>query len=182
MAVYYKEKVEQPWPPWDSAGYRMARGLGWFSLALGAAELLAPRSLARWLGMENKAELIRLYGLREIVSGVGILSQDDPTAWVWARVGGDALDLATLAPAYREDNPQRENVGIALAAVAGAALLDVVCAQQLSTGRPELGLLPDYSDRSGLPRSPDAMRGVARDLDVPRDMRIPEAMRPYARA
>jgi hypothetical protein len=180
MAAYYEEQVE-PWPPWDSAGYRMARGLGWFSLALGAAELLAPRSLARWLGMESQAELIRLYGMREIANGVAILSQEDPTPWVWARVGGDALDLATLAPAYRNDNPRRDNVGIAMAAVAGAALLDVVCAQQLTARRPEPRPIPDYGDRSGFPKTPDAMRGVARDFEIPRDMRIPEAMRPYAR-
>ena len=39
--------------------------------------------------------------------------------------------------------------------------------------------LRDYSGRRGMPRPPDAMRGIARDFPVPRDMRIPEAMRPY---
>jgi hypothetical protein len=31
----------------------MARGLGWFSLGLGVAEMLAPRALTRGLGMEG---------------------------------------------------------------------------------------------------------------------------------
>jgi hypothetical protein len=31
--------------------HSMARGLGWFSIGLGLAEVLAPRSLTRGLGM-----------------------------------------------------------------------------------------------------------------------------------
>jgi hypothetical protein len=60
----------------DSA---QAHGLGWFSIGLGLTELLAPGHLARFLGMEDRAELIRAYGAREIVTGVSILAQDDPT-------------------------------------------------------------------------------------------------------
>jgi hypothetical protein len=122
----------------------LARGLGWFSIGLGFAELVAPGHLARLLGMEERTDLIRLYGAREIATGVGILAQEDPTTWMWGRVGGDVVDLATLATGLGRDNPQRENVG-----------------------------------RRGMPRPPQAMRGVARDFMVPRDMRIPEAMRPH---
>jgi len=32
---------------------------------------------------------------------------------------------------------------------------------------------PDYSDRSGLPRAPDAMRGAARGAPIPDTMRTP---------
>lgn len=159
----------------------LTRGLGWFSIGLGLAELLAPRSLARPLGLERHTGLIQTYGAREIATGVGILLQDDPTPWIWGRVGGDALDLATLATGLGEDNPRRANVALALTAVAGITALDVLCAQALALEqqRPRLPRR-DYSDRSGLPRPPGAMRGAARDLEVPRDMRIPEPLRPYA--
>jgi hypothetical protein len=162
----------------------LAEGLGWFSLGLGLAELLAPRGIARALGMEERTGLIRAYGAREIAAGIGILTQKDPTPWVWGRVAGDALDLATLAGGLDERNPRRGNVGIALAAVAGATILDVLCARALGTEREEERRRPlrDYSDRSGLPRPPEAMRGAARDLVVPEDMRIPEPLRPYASA
>jgi hypothetical protein len=41
----------------------------------------------------------------------------------------------------------------------------------------------DYRDRSGLPRSPQAMRGAARrDFEPPRDFRTPEALRPWTSA
>ncbi len=139
----------------------VARGLGWFSIALGLAEVLAPRTLARSLGMEDQAGLVVAYGVREIATGVGILSQDDPTAWVWGRVGGDALDLATLAQSLGPDNPERDNVGVALAAVAAVTLLDLMCATVLSTQARPQPPMRDYSDRSGFPRSPEEMRGIA---------------------
>jgi len=76
----------------------LARGLGWYSLALGAAELLAPRTVARAAGLEGSSRaLVRLYGLREIACGIGILMSRNPAPYVWARVGGDVLDLATVA-------------------------------------------------------------------------------------
>jgi hypothetical protein len=165
----------------------MANGLGWFSVGLGLAEVVAPHSLARFLGMEERADLIRLYGVREIVTGAGILSQDDPTPWLWGRVGGDVLDLGTLATGFTPDNPQRGNVGLAMAAVVGAMALDVYCAQALQAQaearrRRVRRRVKDYSTRRGLPRPPEAMRGAARDLEVPSDMRTPEAMRPYPSA
>ena len=88
----------------------LAQGLGWFSIGLGVAELIAPGHLARFLGMDDHADLIRAYGAREIVTGVGILSQENPTLWIWGRVGGDVLDLETLARGIGSDNPQRANV------------------------------------------------------------------------
>lgn len=163
----------------DGSTRALAQGLGWFSVGLGVTKLLAGRQLARWLGMEEHTTLIRAFGARELAAGVGILTAEDPTGWMWGRVGGDALDLATLASGLGEGNPQRANVGIALAAVAGVTVLDVVCARQLSTAAPP-PRLRDYSGRRGMPRPPEAMRGAAGDLEVPRDFRIPEPLRPYA--
>ena len=160
----------------------LARGLGVFSLALGAAEVVAPGALARMLGMEGHETLIRSYGLREIATGVGILASDDPTPWIWGRVAGDALDLATLATRLDDDNPQRQNVIAALAAVAGVTALDIYCGQALSGESSEpLPPIRDYRDRTGFPRGLQASRGAARDFETPRDMRAPQALRPYTR-
>jgi hypothetical protein len=167
----------------DPSADALARGLGWFSLALGAAEVFGGRSIARWLGMEQHERLIRAYGVREIVKGVGILASNDPTPWVWGRVAGDALDLATLSKGLTDPKAERENVMLAMAAVAGATALDIYCANAL-TGETSRRYAQsrrrwNYSDRSGLPRPPQAMRGAARDFEVPRDMRIPDALRPW---
>jgi hypothetical protein len=162
----------------------LARGLGWVSLALGVAEVVAPRTLARSLGMRGQEELVRVYGLRELATGIGILSaRRNPAPWIWARVGGDALDIATLARRADRANPRQGNVVVALAAVAGITAVDVICAQQLSA-QPTSAPAPvkDYSNRRGMPRPPAEMRGAARDFEVPRDMRIPQAMRPFTAA
>ena len=94
-------------------------------------------------------------------------------------MAGDALDAATLTPRLR-DNPKSGNVSLALAVAAGVTALDIYCGQSLSRedANPHLPLR-DYRDRSGLPRAPHQMRGAAADFVVPRDMRTPEAMRPY---
>ena len=157
------------------AADRLARGLGWFSIALGLVEVVAARRLARELGMRRQEDLVRAYGVREIATGIGILAADDPTPWIWGRVGGDALDLATLTAGFDARNPRRDKVGLALAAVAGVTALDVLCAQALSADKGERRPLPVYGDRSGFPRPPEAMRGAARDFEVPPDMRAAPA-------
>ena len=161
----------------------LAQGLGWFSIALGAAELLAPRGLTRALGMEGNERLVASYGVREIATGIGILASDNPAPWIWGRVGGDALDLGTLATALDGRNPRQENAGLAFAAVLGVTVLDLVCARALGGRRRQARAgFRDYAGRSGLPRPPEAMRGAARDFEVPRDMRVPELLRPYRAA
>lgn len=113
----------------------LARGLGWFSLALGALEVLAPERLDRTLGTRHHEPVIRAFGLREIVAGAGILLSRDPTPWVWARVAGDALDLASLSPALSRNNPQRGWAASAFANVALITALDIVCAVGLTRRR-----------------------------------------------
>ena len=39
--------------------HSMARGLGWFSIGLGLAEVLAPRAVTRGLGMEGNEQLVQ---------------------------------------------------------------------------------------------------------------------------
>ena len=166
----------------ERSGERLAQCLGWFSIALGTFELIAPRTLTRSLGMKGQETLVQAYGLREITKGVGILTAQDPEPWLWARVAGDALDLGTLATAYTEDNPQRDMVGLALLNVAGVTAVDVYCARQLGRedhGRSRPRPMRDYSRRSGFPRPAHEMRGAASDAVIPPDMRTPAAMRPF---
>ncbi len=174
------QRTRRPGHP-DSATDALARGLGWFSIGLGLAELLAPRRITRALAMEGQETLVRAYGVREIATGIGILASKDPTPWIWGRVAGDALDLATLAGQLKGGNRHAGNVGVAIAAVAGVTALDILCAQTLSSETTEpMRPARDYSDRSGLPRGPEAMRGAALEtFETPRDYRAPEAMRPY---
>lgn len=141
----------------------LAQGLGWFSLALGAAELAAPAFLARTLARPDDAPLFRAHGLREMATGIGILAaRENPAPWLWARLAGDLLDLATLARGLRRDNPHRMCAGAAMAAVGGIAMLDLACARRLGEAARGSYIAPDYRDRSGFPRPAADMRGIAR--------------------
>lgn len=149
----------------------LAKGLGWFSIALGLTELFAPRRITRPLGMEGKEALVRVYGAREIGSGILSLSVDKNLG-LWSRVAGDGLDIATVMTALRPDNPKRDNVVIALALLLGITAIDLIDAQA-STARHSRGVgrKRSYRDRSGFPRGVQASRGAARDFKTPPDLR-----------
>lgn len=113
---------------------KLANFLGWFSIGLGAAELLIPGTLARVVGIDDDDDnrrLMRGLGLRELTSGVGILAQDARRAeWLWSRVAGDAMDLAFLGKALGNGGNERARTAAATAAVLGVAALDVAAARQ----------------------------------------------------
>ena len=164
--------VERKGPSSLTGPDRLARALGWFSVGLGLTELIAPGRLARTLGLDGKEGLIRAYGARELASAVPTLSIDKRVGLA-ARIGGDALDLATLASALHRDNPKWRNAAIATALVTGITLLDVAAFKGVKAAhRRAPGGERDYSDRSGLPRGTEASRGLARqDFDIPPDYR-----------
>ena len=156
-------------PTRPSATRKLARGLGWFSIALGLVELLAARQLARAIGLQGSETLVRAYGLREIATGCGLLAARESqtsAGWMWGRVAGDALDAVTLTAAAMapRDADGRGHPLVALTAVGGVAALDVVCARSLTMeGQAASSAAFDYSDRSGLGGSPESLRGAARE-------------------
>ena len=113
---------------------KIATGLGWFSIGLGAAELLFPRQVARLVGSRNNhTALMRFYGLRELAAGVGILTnQTNPAPWLWARVAGDALDLASLGATLAGPANNGAATVFGIVNVAAVTALDVICAQRLT--------------------------------------------------
>lgn len=163
----------------------LAQGLGWFSIALGVAEIVMPLTIARACGLKDSAGLIRLHGLREIACGIGILRARNAEPWLWGRVAGDVVDASTIvAETDMRDARALRRSGLALANVATVAALDVYTARNWQAPRARPGIdYPDYSDRVGMPRSPAEMRGAAlTDFDMPRDMRVPELLRPWSQA
>ena len=150
----------------DPATRGLAQGLGWFSIGLGLTEVACGGAIARWLGMPRSAPVVRAYGVRELLQGVGILGASEPTPWISARVAGDALDIATVLPGLEGHNPHKDNVLIALVALAGVTAVDVICARSLSEAplAPSEKVRRDYRCRSGFRRRAEAMRGAARDF------------------
>ena len=156
---------------------RLANGLGMFSLGLGLAEVTAPGKLAEFIGVEDDEKsraILRTYGAREIGTGLGILAQRQPTGWMWGRVGGDILDIATLALAMSRPEADRAKLGRAIGMVLGVTALDVYCAQQLSSKEAS-----DEDSSEGVPvirtitinKSPDEVYAFWRNFEnLPRFM------------
>jgi uncharacterized membrane protein len=98
-------------------------------------ELLAPKFIAKISGVsERRTGLIRLYGLREIASGIGIFAQKNPAPALWSRVAGDALDLTSLGIACTAPEAKRGRITFATANVLAVTALDIIAAKQLSSG------------------------------------------------
>jgi len=119
----------------DRQAASLAVGLGWFSVALGVAELVAPRELSRLIGIrddETTTSTLRACGARELANGLAILAEPDRAAWLWSRVGGDAIDLSLLGTAFRRPETDTTRLGTATAAVASVTALDALCAVRLA--------------------------------------------------
>jgi uncharacterized membrane protein len=126
--------------------YPLATFLGWFSVGLGALELLAPSVVARAIGVRPTpvwSGLLQLFGLRELATGAGILRNPSSKEWVGLRVGGDALDLVTLGVALTQ-SVQPARTLAAMGVVLGATMLDIVGAERLAERRklPARGCAP----------------------------------------
>jgi hypothetical protein len=144
---------------------RLARGLGYFSIGLGLLEVLAPRVLCRAAGLKpNEDRLVQAYGAREIATGIAILTSHDATPWIWGRLAGDALDVATVV-SDPGDNATPTRKIWTTAALLGVGAVDIACAIALTRekGGPRTAHA-DYRDRSGFPKGVEAARGSARNL------------------
>ncbi|MDP9367929.1 MAG: SRPBCC family protein [Chloroflexota bacterium] len=164
----------------NGKGQRLARALGWFSHGLGLAQLIAPSDVARLIGIkdddDNRA-LLRAIGVREIVPGLGILVRPRPVGWLWARLAGDAMDLALLGSALTSKNVRRDRVAAATAAVVGVTALDVFCATRLRSGRGAAEETAPQDDTRGVEkaitvnRPPEEVYALWRDFEnLPRFM------------
>jgi len=108
--------------------------LGWFSLGLGAGELLFPRRITEGTGVRSET-LVKAFGLRELASGATLLAAPSNPVGPLGRVGGDILDIVAAGrEAFRADNPKRNGAIFALAFVGGALLLDAYATYRAAQG------------------------------------------------
>ena len=111
----------------------VANALGWFSIGLGVTELITGGKMSKAFGMgdRNAGKVVRAYGVREIASGIMILSASK-RGGVMSRIPGDMIDLGTLWSAFAlPSNPRRGRAALAMGAVAGVTALDVMTARRL---------------------------------------------------
>jgi uncharacterized membrane protein len=163
--------------PTQQRSRQLASGLAWLGIGLGLAELLAPRALARFIGVPNRPFIFALLGLRELASGLGILQERRTADWLWGRVAGDVMDLSLLGAALASDESDSTRVEATAAAVLGVTVLDVLSARRHTEH-------PEYSDGSvhftrtiTVNRTPDMVYSFWRNFEnLPRFMRNLESV------
>ncbi|NHZ92281.1 cyclase/dehydrase [Massilia sp. CCM 8733] len=104
---------------------RLGIVLGWISIGLGAASVVAPRFMARAAGMPPWPTVLRAVGMRELVSGVGLLNRPGDQLWRWSRVAGDAMDLALVGLAATHPYANRRRLASTALALATVGALDL---------------------------------------------------------
>jgi hypothetical protein len=111
----------------------LAKPLGWFSLALGAAELLAPRRIASAHGVPKGKNVVRGFGAREVAAGAAVLARPHSSAPFLARAAGDVLDIGAAGFAARKARGRARTLAIgSLATVAGFLALDLLVARSMA--------------------------------------------------
>lgn len=158
-----------------TTGKWIARGLGVFSLGLGAAQLLASKSFDERIGVrpnEQRMTVTKVVGAREMGAAAGLLASPNPTPWPWLRVGGDLMDIGLLTRALLARDADRRRVAAALLAVVGITAVDVVSG---------LVLFSESKPRGTATTNADGIRTIRRAVTV----RVPrreayEAWRDFA--
>jgi uncharacterized membrane protein len=181
------ESSESNGSPWREGlrvrSQRRAVGLGLFSLGLGTAQLFFPGQMAALIGVRDRPTsrlVMRALGVRELITGVGLIFNPRSSSWALARVAGDAMDLALLQQKLAHPDGQRGRVAAAAAAVVGVAAMDVASAAGLSRNQAVQKLVgPIHVTRSVTIRRPPAdVYAFFRNLEnLPRVMQHLESVR-----
>jgi uncharacterized membrane protein len=140
----------------------LSQFLGWFSIGLGVAELIAPRRVEQCVGLPGNYKILTpMLGVREITAGLGILTQKRPKEWLWSRVIGDLMDLSLLGAAFCSKRSDTKRLAIATTMVAGVTALDILASKQTSQER--------ISTRNG--RTEDGAIRMTRTITIQRSAR-----------
>ena len=122
----------------------IGRGLGAFSVALGTIQLLAPRRVLDMAGLRadgTARRAVRVIGVRELVTGGGLLAGRARAPFAWARVAGDAMDLALLGGTAARRGLRRDRTTATMGIVGLVSAADlaagVLLARRLRAGRDE---------------------------------------------
>jgi uncharacterized membrane protein len=162
---------------------RLRQGLGWLSVGIGTAEIVAARRLSKWMGT-RRFGVMRLLGVRELATGAALLARRRrPARFAWARVAGDVMDLGLLGALYAASRRPRQRARVAgtAAAIAGITALDLVGGRRLARERTASSARSRPRSRSTLTvnRDPAELYQAWRDFEnLPRFMKHVLAVEP----
>jgi hypothetical protein len=111
---------------------RASRLLGWTSLLIGMTEMLFPKKIEQTMGVRpgEKTGVLRVLGMREMATGLDILTHRNPRPGIMARVVGDVLDGAVLVQAARKSQ-NKKGLAAIIALVTPVVLADLFVAGRL---------------------------------------------------
>jgi uncharacterized membrane protein len=90
-----------------------------------------------------------MVGVRELVSGIGLLTQENKTPWLWSRILGDTMDLTLLGRAALSGRRGNGRVLGATAVIAAITAADVATSiRQTALRREESNRADAYVEKS----------------------------------
>lgn len=111
----------------------LSMNIGMTAIGLGIWGVMFPNSVRRALGVTAPAPLVQaLFGLRELATGYALAGDPTKSEVLWARVAGDAFDIAVLKALDNPKNRSRGGAKAALAFVLGVTALDVITAVRMT--------------------------------------------------
>jgi len=115
---------------------QLASGLGWFSLGLGATQMVAPGLVNRMIGVRDDAQSRfwqRFVAVQELSAAGGILGRLSPENWLRGRTAADVvhIGMVTRARSTRGERPGR--LTATLLSLAGVSVLDAYASSQFPT-------------------------------------------------
>jgi len=109
----------------------LATAMGLFSYGLGLAQLTRTGGVNRLMGIPDddaNHTLQQAIGIRELISGTGILRSRNTTPWLWFRVAGDLMDLAVLGLVFASGLGKRKHLIGSISFIASVLAVDVAAA------------------------------------------------------
>ena len=112
--------------------YKLVRGVGLVSLAVGLALVAAPARTIESFGMGGRKELGRFLGVRDLILAAGLLRSEKPAPWLRVRAISDGADAAFLAGGAAFGAFPRDRSMLGFAVAAGFSALGFILARRLS--------------------------------------------------
>jgi hypothetical protein len=110
---------------------RLATGVGWVSLGLGAAMTLNPRRSAALLGWADREGLARLVGGVDLILGAGLLRGRRRARWMLARALLNAVIGLIYARVLAEGQPRRRHPAAGAGLMAALTAFDYLLSRRL---------------------------------------------------
>lgn len=120
---------------------KLVEALGWFSLGLGAVQLIAPGAVNRLIGApdDGQSRLVqRAVGIQELSAAAGLLGFRRVPEWLWARTAGDVLHLTMVGRTFDRIGARRGRLALTMALLTGTLAADAYASARTTSDGEEI--------------------------------------------